>query len=577
MKKIYILTAVLALLTLSLNAQMLPRAQRTLPSNIKSFCDIPSSFKSPEAASSMMNGNTMSKAPLKVDLAEDEYILGPYTTDAYNSTGWGLTNNVSSLSDAAIIWIGVDIDLSEYQDYLGDEIVGYRFATIGQSFVYDVFVLPMSENYLSTDNMIDWDLSDDDGYPSEYSTGWNEFRLDTPVEFSFPDSIQSFWLGYRYYQFASSSSYNKTPVAYNPNSTSHMDRMYWNSGMYNMSSYIGGDIAVQLIMRHVEQNPELTAPTDGTTVNVGTHQGGGTSTPVTVSGNNLTGDLNVSVSGTGFSVSPTTISAADANAGTTVTVTYDGTDANATGTLTITSANGEVETVIVNLTAGYEAPIPITGGMLRLHLLMVDQFNEEIPDENNHPEAYGYVLRYEPEQGDTKTSSEVKVNIEKTKAKVNGYYTKAEIDGDTNEEVPLLTLNVLNAQVQMDLNSDNPNILYFQMQGLENAEPTSNDPYLTKLQYMRNIQMYEEMEESSPYTGAHYDPAVTHYYYNTTITQGSYTDDDFMTYAPSVSTWGVQRRYFEEDDKNNTYGAPIWKTAVGDVEITNPPTMQNRH
>ena len=557
--------------------------------------------------------------------------------------------------------IGVDMGLSEYQDYLGDEIVGYRFATIGTAYIYDVFILPISNQYLSTDNMIQWDLSDSEGYPTTYSTsGWHEVRLDTPIEFNFPDSIVKIWLGYEYYQPISSSSMNKTPVAYNSSSTSHMDRMYWNSGFYDMQSYIGGDIAVQLIMRKsvektpapnisyvvndnnvvitatgdgtvtltidgqtvtgngsasitinrtaVDQTvtatataqdgdlaestpatqqitipaitvPELVNPIDGSTVNVGTNDGAGVTKTITVTGLNLTEDLTVSVSGAGFSVSPTTISANDANNGTTITVTYNGLDANATGTLIISS---DEVSATVNLTASFEAQAPILGGLLRLHLMMVDQFNEEIPKENNHPEAYGYVLKYEPEGGNTKQSGTVQVDIEKTKAKVNGYYTKAEIDNDINVDTTLLTLNVLTADVEMDLNDQNPNVLYFQMQGKLNASPTSDDLYLTKLQYMKNIRMYEEMEPNSPNLGHRYDPAEKHHYYHQyyddseSILTAPYAYDYCFTYAPSVSTWGIQRRYFEDDAKDNTYGAPIWKTAVGAVEVTNRPAIQKQ-
>ena len=117
-----------------------------------------------------------------------------------------------------------------------------------------------------------------------------------------------------------------------------------------------GDLAVQLIFKSSQPVPELTAPTNGSTVDVGTNTGAGASTTVNVSGNNLTEDLTVSVTGTGFSVSPSTISAADANAGTTITVTYTGTDPNATGTLTISS--GEVS-VTVNLTATYVDITPV--------------------------------------------------------------------------------------------------------------------------------------------------------------------------------------------------------------------------
>ena len=98
--------------------------------------------------------------------------------------------------------------------------------------------------------------------------------------------------------------------------------------------------------------PELTSPTNGSHVNVGTNTGNGVSKEITVKGNNLTQALNVGVNGTGFSVSPSIVSASAANAGATVTVTYNGTDTDATGTLTV--ASSEVSST-VNLTASYNA------------------------------------------------------------------------------------------------------------------------------------------------------------------------------------------------------------------------------
>ena len=98
--------------------------------------------------------------------------------------------------------------------------------------------------------------------------------------------------------------------------------------------------------------PTLSSPTSGSTVNVGTNTGSGVSKTITVSGSDLTKALTVSVSGTGFSVNPTSITAANANSGTTVTVTYNGTASSATGTLTISSS--EVSAT-VNLTASYSS------------------------------------------------------------------------------------------------------------------------------------------------------------------------------------------------------------------------------
>ena len=98
--------------------------------------------------------------------------------------------------------------------------------------------------------------------------------------------------------------------------------------------------------------PVLTSPTNGSTINVGTNTGSGVSKSITVKGSNLTKSLAISVNGTGFTVSPTNVSAASANSGTTVTVTYNGTVASATGTLTISSS--EVSAT-VNLTASYHS------------------------------------------------------------------------------------------------------------------------------------------------------------------------------------------------------------------------------
>ena len=100
--------------------------------------------------------------------------------------------------------------------------------------------------------------------------------------------------------------------------------------------------------------PVISSPSNGSTINVGTNTGDGVSKAITVKGVYLTKAVTVSVTGSGFSVTPTTLTAAAVNAGTTVTVTYNGTAANATGRLTISSS--EVSSN-VTLTATYN-----TGG-----------------------------------------------------------------------------------------------------------------------------------------------------------------------------------------------------------------------
>ena len=121
-------------------------------------------------------------------------------------------------------------------------------------------------------------------------------------------------------------------------------------------------------------NPQITAPADGSTVNVGTIAANETSVSkvINVKGTDLTKALNVSVSGTGFSVTPSTISAANANNGTNVTVTYTSSTAgSATGTLIISSSEASTT---VNLTASKIAMPVIT--ISSLNVMEADQNGE---------------------------------------------------------------------------------------------------------------------------------------------------------------------------------------------------------
>ena len=89
----------------------------------------------------------------------------------------------------------------------------------------------------------------------------------------------------------------------------------------------------------VVTTPMLTQPANGTTINVGTIalDAPSVSTQVTVKGINLTQDLTITASGEGFSVTPSSLTAAAVNNGATITITYSGTATSASGTLTLSS------------------------------------------------------------------------------------------------------------------------------------------------------------------------------------------------------------------------------------------------
>ena len=108
-------------------------------------------------------------------------------------------------------------------------------------------------------------------------------------------------------------------------------------------------------------NPELTLPENGSTIEMGsTAPGNDLTATVDVEGLDLLQDLNVSIDGEGFSVDPMTISAADAISGTEVYVTFNST-APGTYTGTLTIASGEVSaSVTLNATvegASLDAPV----------------------------------------------------------------------------------------------------------------------------------------------------------------------------------------------------------------------------
>ena len=101
-------------------------------------------------------------------------------------------------------------------------------------------------------------------------------------------------------------------------------------------------------------DPTITVDPEALTINTDPYTAG--SANFTVTGANLTGDISLSVSGSGFAVIPNTITAAEAANGKTVTVTYSAGEAGTfNGTVTLTSDGAE--TVTVPVTASVVAPV----------------------------------------------------------------------------------------------------------------------------------------------------------------------------------------------------------------------------
>ena len=194
----------------------------------------------------------------------------------------------------------------------------------------------------------------------------------------------------------------------------------------------------------------------------------------------------------------------------------------------------------------------------------VDQFKAETKTDS-HPYRYGYVLK---SQGDNpQESAKPEVPVQHTNSSPHGYYTTEEIQGDTERQ---LTMNVMNAEVPLSL-STNPQVYYYTLER-KPSTASPEDPYeeISKLQ-KREDDTYMEMSTKlgeAEYERV-YDAVTVPRYDNYNVQIGNY--NDYMNYVPVVWTHGElstnRRIKWESEKRHNSYGAPTWKTGVGDVKI----------
>lgn len=233
--------------------------------------------------------------------------------------------------------------------------------------------------------------------------------------------------------------------------------------------------------------------------------------------------------------------------------------------------NGEAEDYV--WTAQEVAHQLFDDGMVRMGgLPIVDQFTASTA-KNDHPNRYGYVLKYKPGEEGEKTSGTVEVPVQKTGSVVTGYYTLDQLDKDTDRA---LTTDILTAEVQMSLSDINSSIYHYTLLGADkNKMPVNDAAHTNYISYLQQRQdfTYREMLDYSPlYVEDNtfgYPAGPLNYYNEAEKTKGAY--GDYKAYVPMVETTGYDRRWYEVQDSqygdylHNTYGAPIWKTGVGEI------------
>jgi hypothetical protein len=127
------------------------------------------------------------------------------------------------------------------------------------------------------------------------------------------------------------------------------------TGTITISS-LGASDATVSVTGTATTSPKIT--TNPTSMTFSTNVGTAVTQNLKVYGTNLTSNIALAVSGTGFSINKTSISQGQAGAGVNVTVTYNPTTSgNHTGTITLTSDGAQTVTVPLNGTAE-GAPVP---------------------------------------------------------------------------------------------------------------------------------------------------------------------------------------------------------------------------
>ncbi len=126
-----------------------------------------------------------------------------------------------------------------------------------------------------------------------------------------------------------------------------------------LAEYIWGNKQGQAWYLNATADPVITSPTSNNTIDFGVVAAGSTtSQTITVKGTNLSEDLEISISGSGFTTSASTVSYTDAMNGKTVTIYYVAPSTAGTYTGTLTVESSETNSVQVPITVKVLNGIP---------------------------------------------------------------------------------------------------------------------------------------------------------------------------------------------------------------------------
>ncbi len=201
-------------------------------------------------------------------------------------------------------------------------------------------------------------------------------------------------------------------------------------------------------------------------------------------------------------------------------------------------------------------------------IMLIDQFLASTLH-NDHPDHYTYTLR-EIVNREEKISSPVNIPVYKTNSKMNGFYTKGQVD--TADLKMGLKAQVINSEMCNDVNPDH-NTLYH---SLYRSDKNGEYPVIDVQHRVSQLQKYEENENNNVqyyFTEMHTSGVTPRYDHigrtnverlDTNYVQG--VKEDSLAYVPVIWTFGLYSG--REDGKNNSYGSDIKREYLGGVSAT---------
>ena len=213
MKKFLSLLMAAMLLPMAMNAQLLSNQDMKM-------------HRAPYALKSL---NHRMMAPARVDLGENQMVLGHYDTDELASSNDGL--GITGLP--GVIPIGTVITPAELAAFQGGKIVKFRVGLATSTAISRVFVIPVTNGVYGTTT--EWSCS-------VRAAGWNEITLETPYEINLADNT-GLMIGFDYQQ--TSSNY---PISAVEVGEIYPSYIYYQGGWQDVGLSAYGNLSVQCIV-----------------------------------------------------------------------------------------------------------------------------------------------------------------------------------------------------------------------------------------------------------------------------------------------------------------------------------------